>query len=57
MVGYNLPGPLTARAPRHVLYVPQWLIRPCVYVCICVCVCVCVCVFLVFLKLYKLHFA
>ena len=28
MQWYNLQGPLTARAPRHVPYVPQWLIRP-----------------------------
>jgi len=28
MVACNLPGPFTARAPRHVSYVPQWLIRP-----------------------------
>ena len=28
MQWYDLPGPLTARAPRHVPYVPQWLIRP-----------------------------
>src|SRR6218665_2355570 len=26
---HNPAGPLTARASRHVPYVPQWLIRPC----------------------------
>jgi len=29
MQWYNLQGPSTARASRHVPYVPQWLIRPC----------------------------